>query len=225
MLRVALICAAFMALASCASHHAKKTAPPPCPKPKACPPQPVWRPVPPPVVAQEPQTKATRQITLMGFAADGKRFAVEVVDSLVGSTYQVFKATDDATPLTPAARTVFNPTDAKTEWARFRRKYRMTKKPLFSPAQPGTDYVLMAAQTADAVVVYVMKGKQIAPYLKIPRLKTKRGRAAKITIKRLAWEPSGGYAVFIHNQSLASKPPFSSDYIHTFRVWPYRVPF
>ena len=144
-----------------------------------------------------------------------------MIDGLVGNTYQTF----DSKTAGFLKRTIFESDDAKRAWRRFRSWHKVKADPVYSPKQPGTDYVLMAASTKDWVIVYVMKGKQIAPYLKIPRLKTDKGTPAKVTIKRLAWDPTGAYAVFIHNQSLPSRPPFSSDYVHSFRFWPYRAPF
>jgi hypothetical protein len=175
----------------------------------------------PPITAKAVKHDVSHTITLVAFGTDQRTYGMKVVDSVAGPT---FVAMDGITNQFKG-QTVFEEGDDKSAWRRFRWKHKLTIKPDFSQKKPGEDYVLVAADTPEYVIVYVMKGNKVAPYFRIPRLKNNKGEPAKVTIKRLAWEPTGKFAVFIHNQSWKKPMPFTSDYAHTFQVLAFRLPF
>lgn len=218
MIRMAIVGLMLFSSVHCAT---AGKAPAKCPEPKPCASDSGFREVPPPLKADVPSRETSRDFTLKALSADGKRVAFRVEDGIAGSAYEAFSFK----PFKRVARQIFEPDDAKSAWRAFRRRHKMTQKPVFEPQKPGTEYVLVAATTDDWVIVYVMKGKKVAPYFKVPRLKDRKGRPAKVTIKRLAWVPSGAFAIFIHNQSLKDPMPFKSDVVHVFPLWKYRVPF
>lgn len=86
-----------------------------CPKPIPCSVGAVLKEVPPPLKAAKLSRDSSRQLTLKAFSADGKRVALEVVDSLAGSACEVYTLEDPKR----LVRQIFESATARIIGARF----------------------------------------------------------------------------------------------------------
>jgi len=220
---LAPVLALAVALAACASGGPIMDCPR-CPDPEPPPPTDapdVVKPAPRPIDADPVPTDRRRGLRLMGFSADGKRVGLRVQDELMGSVFQVFDVEEDRV----VDGQVFGPQEEDATWTRVARKHKLTRIETASAQMPGHDLTLLGADTETHVVVYVMKGERAIPYFRIPRLEDGDGQPAIVSVREIAWEPSGRYAVVIHSQETAQPRRFQSDFMHIVRVDLRRLPF
>ncbi|MCC6622072.1 MAG: hypothetical protein IT385_12490 [Deltaproteobacteria bacterium] len=227
--RLAASCLVALIAAGCGSGNGAKKPDgddPVCPTPEACPVCPAApKPGPAPVVigADQLDVDRSRRISLMALSADGKGALVRVEDELVGDFFQHLDLTSGTSPKAIKAW----PFQAFTEPTTRKQALKAVRPEApWPPSQrSAAGLVALAADEADAVAIYVMKGERAVKVARIARLKDDAGALADVAITKLAWDPTGSRIVVIHEQTLAASPGFTSDWVHVVTVDPQTLPF
>jgi len=218
-------------LAACGSSNGAKKpdgTDPVCPNPETsecpvCPAPP--RPGPAPVVigADQIDVDRSRAVSLVAMSADGKGALVRVEDELVGDYFQHLDLTSGTSPKAHKAwpyQSFTEPTTKKQALKAVR-----PEAPWPPSQRSSTGLVALAADEAEAVAIYVMKGERAVKVAQIARLKDEAGAWADVAVTKLAWDPTGARLLVIHAQTLAASPGFTSNWVHVVTVDPATLPF
>lgn len=198
----------------------------PCPtcEPCAeCPPPPKPGPAPVVIGADLISTDRSRALKLVRLSADGKSALVRIDDELAGDFFQALDLTSGVAPKVVKAWPFQQPTEPTT-----RKQALKSVKPEapWPPSQrSASGLVALAADEAETVAIYVMKGERAVKVAQIARLKDEDGALADVAVTKLAWDPTGARLLVIHTQTLAAAPGFTSDWLHVLTIDPAKLPF
>ncbi len=230
-MRLSIVVAASLSAAvaglGCASGKAVECPPPPfC---ETCPPAPKTAGKPFDVPRDSLQRDRERRFKVVAFSADGTRALIRAEDEMVGDSFQLVDLVGGGASFAtkPIKAWLFQSFIEKPTEKQARRALEpIAPPPISSRTAPGPEGLsLVAADVADALVVYVMRGERSVPYLRIPRLAAADGTPATIEIRTLAWDPTGQRAIVIHAQKVPEDPAFESEFLHVLTLDPTRLPF
>ena len=138
-----------------------------------------------------PELPPTRQdITVVGFSTNGKEVVCRVVDENIGTLFQVRSVKKGKV----LASFPFSEGGEKRAWRKVKRAHNVDKDFSDAPENPRKKVVMMSQVKGDKILIHMMRGEAIKPYLKIPLYKNKKGQPAEAFVKQMVWDQKGKFA-------------------------------
>ena len=160
-------------------------------------------------------------LEVVGFSTDGKLVACKVHDANRGDAFHVRD--------TRKARLVkaypFVRGEEKRAWRKAKRAHHMDGSLHDGPDQPGGELSILTKQAGAQLEIYVMKGDKVGVYDRVQLLENAQGQPASAFVKQITWGPKGRVVALVYHQKLEDLHGWEGDFLHTFKLRSYRLPF
>ncbi len=169
-----------------------------------------------------PELPPTRQdITCVGFSANGKEAVFRIIDENVGTMFQVRSVKKNEI----LKSFPFSEDEEKRAWHRVKKAHNVHAEFADAPENPKKNVVMMSQVKGDKILIHMMRGEAIKPYLDIPLYKSKKGQVAEAFVKQMVWDHKGKYAVVVYHQKTAGRMKWEGDFVKAFKFKLYKTGF
>lgn len=169
-----------------------------------------------------PELPPTRQdITAVGFSTNGKEVVFRIVDENIGTLFQVRAVKRNKV----LASFPFSEGEEKRAWRKVKRAHNVDKDFSDAPENPRKNVVMMSQVKGDEILIHMMRGEAIKPYLTIPLYTNRKGEPAEAFVKQMVWDQKGKYGVIVYHQATVGRMKWEGDFVHTFKFKVYKTGF
>jgi len=169
-----------------------------------------------------PELPPTRQdITCVGFSVDGREVVFRVVDENIGTLFQVRSVKKNEV----LASFPFSEDEEKRAWRKVSKAHKIADEFADAPENPRKNVVMMSQVKGDKILIHMMRGEAIKPYLDIPLYKNKKGEPAEAFVKQMVWDKKGKFAVVVYHQATQGRMKWAGDFVLTFKFKLYKSGF
>ncbi|MDP6946135.1 MAG: hypothetical protein QF464_18445, partial [Myxococcota bacterium] len=160
-----------------------------------------------------------QDITCVGFSVNGKEAVFRVIDEHIGTLFQVRSVKKNEI----IASFPFEEGGEKRAWRKVKKAHKVDPEFADAPENTKKNVVMMSQVKGDKILIHMMRGEAIKPYLELPLHKNKKGQPAEAFVKQMVWDAKGKHAVVVYHQTTVGRMKWEGDFVHTFKFKLYRT--